>query len=176
MMRSQVDRSARSRGGEDRAPSASRTRRSVSFASSCSSRQAMTTSAPSRAYASATARPMPLSAPVTSATTIRQPAIPAVALLSVVGLLAHLRLVSGRPLRCLAERRTSSPEPSGRGAWRVSCDAMNQERCRPTQLVREEVMEHLPGDHGSRAARTGARRRASATSSSHAHCARRSPR
>lgn len=59
--------SARSPGARTARRSASRTSRAVSSASSCSSRQPMTTSAPSRAKARATAFPMPESAPVMTA-------------------------------------------------------------------------------------------------------------
>ena len=52
---------------QDRPPSASSTQRAVSLASSCSQRYEISRSAPSRAKAIATARPIQESAPVISA-------------------------------------------------------------------------------------------------------------
>lgn len=59
--------SARSPGSVSASRPASSTTRAVCFASSCSLRYEIATWAPSRANASATARPIPLSPPVISA-------------------------------------------------------------------------------------------------------------
>src|SRR5438034_4579268 len=70
----------------------------------CSDTSATTTLAPSRAYASAAARPMPLAAPVTNATFPVKSALPCV---SICLLLRFVQTPLGREVRCVMDAAAS---------------------------------------------------------------------
>jgi len=106
---------------QQRSTPGSITRRSILFASACSLRYETATSAPSRAYASATARPIPLSAPVHERHTSGEPAVPAVGLRAVARLLSHLGFHARAQVASPRETAVSSLKPSDPVAC-FSCD------------------------------------------------------